>query len=73
MESFNEKLRDELLSRKLFLLRDELWYIVDRWRMDDNHYRPDSSLGNLSPQVFARRGIPSASVTPRPPEYRTAA
>jgi transposase InsO family protein len=34
MESFNEKLRDELLNRELFLHLDEVRYVVDRWRMD---------------------------------------
>ena len=45
VESFNGKPRDELLNRELFLHIDELSYVVDRRRMDYNHYRPRSSLG----------------------------
>lgn len=53
IESFNGKLRDELLNRELFLHADELRYVVDRWRMDYNHYRPHSSLDYMSPAAFA--------------------
>ena len=53
IESFNGKLRDELLNRELFLHIDELRYVVDRWRMDYNHYRPHSSLDYMSPTAFA--------------------
>ena len=49
------KLRDELLNRELFLHIDELRYVVDRWRMDYNHYRPHSSLNYMSPAAFAAR------------------
>ena len=55
VESFNSKVRDELLDRELFLHIDELRYVVDRWRMDYNHYRPHSSLGYMSPAAFAAR------------------
>ena len=37
IESFNSRLRDELLNRELFLSVDELRYVADRWRMDYNH------------------------------------
>ena len=53
VESFNSKLRDELLNRELFLHLDELRYVADRWRMDYNHYRPHSSLGYMAPAAFA--------------------
>jgi len=53
VESFNSKLRDELLNRELFLHIDELRYVADRWRMDYNHYRPHSSLGYMAPAAFA--------------------
>jgi transposase InsO family protein len=53
VESFNSKLRDELLNRELFLHLDELMYIVDCWRMDYNHYRPHSSLDYMAPAAFA--------------------
>jgi transposase InsO family protein len=53
VESFNSRLRDELLNRELFLSIDELRYVADRWRMDYNHYRPHSSLGYMAPAAFA--------------------
>jgi transposase InsO family protein len=53
VESFNSKLRDELLDRELFLHIDEVRYVVDRWRMDYNHYRPHSSLDYMAPAAFA--------------------
>ena len=52
-ESFNSRLRDELLNRELFLSIAELRYVVDRWRMDYNHYRPHSSLDYMAPAAFA--------------------
>ena len=54
VESFNSKLRDELLNRELFLHIDELRYVADRWRMDYNHYRPHSSLGGMTPAEYAK-------------------
>jgi len=53
IESFNSRLRDELLNRELFLSVDELRYVADRWRMDYNHYRPHSSLDYMAPAAFA--------------------
>ena len=69
IESFNGKLRDEQLNRELFLHIDEVRYVVDRWRMDYNHYRPHSSLGYMSPAAFAARCVPSDSATPHPSEH----
>ena len=53
IESFNSRLRDELLNRELFLSVNELRYVADRWRMDYNHYRPHSSLDYIAPAAFA--------------------
>jgi transposase InsO family protein len=53
VESFNSKLRDELLNRELFFYIDELRYVADRWLMGYNHYRPHSSLDYMAPAVFA--------------------
>ncbi len=53
VESFNSRVRDELLNRELFLGIDELRYVADRWRMDYNHYRPHSSLNYMAPAAFA--------------------
>ncbi|MBI1370439.1 MAG: transposase [Planctomycetes bacterium] len=40
IESFNGKLRDELLNGELFLSLDEARCVLDEWRMDYNHRRP---------------------------------
>jgi putative transposase len=60
VESFNSRLRDELLDRKLFLgLADARW-VVGRWRLDYNHRRRHSSLDYQTSAAFAARGGASA-------------
>jgi transposase InsO family protein len=68
VESFNSKLRDELLDRELFLHIDELRYVVDRWRMDYNHYRPHSSLDYMAPAAFGAKCLEQGSGTLRLPQ-----
>jgi putative transposase len=68
IESFNSRLRDELLNRELFLSIDELRYVVDRWRMDYNHYRPHSSLDYMAPAAFATQCLEQGSATLRLPQ-----
>ena len=49
IESFNGKLRDELLEREIF---DTLWeakVLIERWREEYNTRRPRSSLGYRPP------------------------
>ncbi len=53
VESFNGKLRDELLNRELFLSVPEARYVLDEWRRDYNHRRPHSSLKWQTPAAFA--------------------
>jgi transposase InsO family protein len=53
IESFNSHLRDECLDREIFVGIEELRYVVDRWRLDYNHYRPHSSLGYMTPAAYA--------------------
>jgi len=53
VESFNGKLRDELLNRELFLSLDEARWVIDRWRLDYNHHRPHSALEFQTPAAFA--------------------
>lgn len=68
VESFNAKLRDELLNRELFVHIDEVRYVVDRWRMDYNHYRPHSSLDYMAPAAFAANCPGFDSATLRQPQ-----
>jgi len=53
VESFNGKLRDELLNGELFLSLPEARYVLDEWRLDYNHHRPHSSLDWQTPAAFA--------------------
>ena len=68
VESFNGKLRDELLNQELFLSLAEARFVIDRWRLDYNHYRPHSALAYRTPAAFAAGCVLPASATPRPPE-----
>lgn len=51
-ESFNGKLRDELLSREWFSSVREAQVIIEKWRKFYNEERPHSSLGYLTPTEF---------------------
>ncbi len=53
VESFNGKLRDELLNGELFLSLAEARYVLDEWRLDYNHRRPHSSLDWQTPAAYA--------------------
>ena len=48
-ESFNGKLRDELLDRELFDTLHEAQVLIERWRVHYNTKRPHSSLGYKPP------------------------
>jgi transposase InsO family protein len=49
VESFNGKLRDELLNRELFATRWEVQVLVERWRRHYNQVRPHRALGLRPP------------------------
>ena len=81
VESFNGKLRDELLNRELFLSVPEARFVLDEWRLEYNHRRPHSGLNWQTPAAYAARlvdrqagAFPAASrvaspvgATPLPP------
>jgi putative transposase len=52
-ESFNGKLRDELLNGELFDTLREAQVLVERWRKHYNQVRPHSSLGYRPPAPVA--------------------
>jgi transposase InsO family protein len=54
IESFNGKLRDELLNREIFDTLLEARVLTERWRREYNHIRPHSALGYLPPAPEAR-------------------
>ena len=49
LESFNGKLRDELLTRELFTTLTEARVLIEEWRREYNSVRPHSSLGYRPP------------------------
>ena len=63
-ESFNSKLRDELLKGEIFYTLDEAQVIIESWRRHYNTVRPHSSLGYRppAPEVL----IPASTLAPRP-------
>jgi len=49
IESFNGKLRNELLDREIFDTLYESQVLIERWRIQYNTIRPHSSLGYRPP------------------------
>ena len=45
IESFNGKLRDELLNREIFTTLTEAKVLIEQWMREHNQARPHSSLG----------------------------
>lgn len=65
VESFNGKLRDELLAREQFDTLLEAKVLIERWRRDYNTRRPHSSLGYRPPAPEAIEPRSLASATPQ--------
>jgi len=72
-ETFNSRLRDELLDREVFGTLKETKVIVEDHRLDYNHRRPHSSLGYRTPAEFAAAqskpgvaSLPPADAVPIP-------
>ena len=53
VESFNGRLRDELLDVEQFSCLAEAVVVIEDWRQDYNAHRPHSALGNQAPDAFA--------------------
>ena len=68
-ESFNSKLRDELLNVEMFTTLREAQVLLESWRRHYNAVRPHSSLGYRPPAPEAilppAHGLRSAPVSPR--------
>jgi transposase InsO family protein len=54
IESFNGKLRDELLNREIFTTLTEAKILIEQWRREYNQVRPHSSLGYRPPAPETR-------------------
>jgi len=68
IESFNGRLRDELLNETLFTSLAHARVALEEWRRDYNTERPHSALGNLTPIAYAAR---NASVPQQPGALRS--
>lgn len=55
VESFNGRLRDELLNETLFSSLAHARGVLAAWTEDCNRTRPHSALGNLPPAEYARK------------------
>jgi putative transposase len=53
-ESFNGKLRDELLNTEIFYTLKEAQVLIEQWRRHYNEVRPHSSLGYRPPAPVAK-------------------
>ena len=54
VESFNSRVRDELLAVEQFSCLAEAQVMVEDWREDYNEHRPHSALAMMAPARFAR-------------------
>lgn len=53
-ESFYNRVRQELLNPNWFYSIDQVRVEANAWRVDYNAFHPHNSLGNLTPEEFAR-------------------
>ena len=69
-ESFNGKLRDELLDREIFYTLQEAKVLIEQWRRHYNMVRPHSALGYRPPAPEAME-IPPLVGRQLPPDLGT--
>jgi putative transposase len=58
IESFNGRLRDELLNETIFSSLDHAREALARWKDDYNTLRPHSGIGDLPPALYAQLSAP---------------
>ena len=61
-ESFNGKLRDELLNREIFYTLEEAKVLIEDWRREYNTIRPHSALGYSPPAPEALACVAGAGL-----------
>jgi transposase InsO family protein len=68
VESFNARLRDELLDGELFYSLREAQIVIESWRRHFNTVRPHGSLGYRppAPEVLVPRPPAWPAAPPRP-------
>lgn len=52
IEAFNGRLRAECLDQHWFASLEEARQLIEAWRIDDNHVRPHTALGNQTPAAY---------------------
>lgn len=62
VESFNGKLRDELLNREWFRSRAEAKVLIERWRQFYNEQRPHSAHGYKAPATIRRAWLQTDTI-----------
>jgi len=70
-ESFNSKVRDELLNAEEFASLLEARVLAGQWKQEYNHVRPHSSLGYRTPAEFGASCPRANSAALRRPEDTT--
>ncbi len=65
VESFNGKLRDELLNREWFRSRAEAKVLIERWRQFYNERRPHSAHRYQPPATVHRAWLDSDNIDAR--------
>ncbi len=71
VESFNGKLRDELLNREIFYTLLEAKVLIERWRQHYNQVRPHSALGYNPPAPTTVVFQHPRGLCPRTPGFKT--
>ncbi len=59
IESFNGRLRDELLNETLFTSLAHAREMLEIWKDDYNTVRPHSAIGNMPPATYATISDPA--------------
>jgi putative transposase len=58
VESFNGRLRDELLNETLFTSLNHARELLFQWKEDYNNVRPHGALGQVPPAIYAKASAP---------------
>jgi putative transposase len=62
IESFNARLRQELLNASWFLSLADARARMEAWRKEYNEERPHTALSNLTPSEYVKRALLPAGV-----------
>jgi hypothetical protein len=71
VESFNGRMRDELLNETMFRDMAHARSAIRAWAADYNEERPHSALGYQTPKAFAEDLLTATDSRAAPPESST--